>query len=358
MRDRGRRSTVPSISRVFHVKMIQPAVGSPTTLPEFHRAIAFGEVLGVRQRVLVGDEHGRLLQRALAQRRARRRRRRAAERHVQVGLPRDHVERVGVDEAAVVVADVDDDAVARDVVGVEIDVELRQRSRRHVGHVDVAEAVVARLRHVGAPVGDPLPVAQPALGGRRDRADRRRRAPPSPAAVFAIRRTVRRLTLFSSSASRLTRGAGRLAVDRQQVLPALDARAERGRPERDDRRRSSARRTTSYVGAIEVEAEVADAAGRAAAPAGGALMPRCDALSSPIISDAIRRISSGVRAPGDVRLDRGARRGPVHAVELRIEEVVAQQAPGLVEHDRLLLREVHGHLRGHARPRASRGGRA
>ena len=35
MRVRGRRRMVPSISRVFHVKMIQPAVGSPTTLPSF-----------------------------------------------------------------------------------------------------------------------------------------------------------------------------------------------------------------------------------------------------------------------------------------------------------------------------------
>ena len=35
IRERGSRSTVPSISRVFHVKMIHPAVGSPTTLPSF-----------------------------------------------------------------------------------------------------------------------------------------------------------------------------------------------------------------------------------------------------------------------------------------------------------------------------------
>ena len=42
---------------------------------------------------------------------------------------------------------------------------------------------------------------------------------------------------------------------------------------------------------------MADAAAAPPAAAGGALMPRCDAFSSPIISDAMRRISSGVRAP-------------------------------------------------------------
>ena len=50
--------------------------------------------------------------------------------HPQVRLPREHVERVGVDEAAVVVAQVDDDAVALVVLGVEIDVQLVERGRR------------------------------------------------------------------------------------------------------------------------------------------------------------------------------------------------------------------------------------
>ena len=75
-------------------------------------------------------------------------------------------------------------------------------------------------------------------------------------------------------------------------------------------------------------------------------MPRCDAFSSPIISDAMRRISSGVRAPAMNGATVAARRVPVDAVERRVEEVVAQQPPRLVEDDRLLLREVDVQLRG------------
>ena len=99
------------------------------------------------------------------------------------------------------------------------------------------------------------------------------------------------------------------------------------------------------LGAIEIEAEVSDAAGRRAGR-GGALMPRCDAFSSPIISDGDAAHLVGRPRAGDERLDLRPRRGPVDAVERRVEEVVAQQAPRLVEDDRLLLREVDVHLRG------------
>ncbi len=40
---------------------------------------------------------------------------------------REDIERIGVDEASVVVADVDDDAVAGAIFGVEIDVKLGER---------------------------------------------------------------------------------------------------------------------------------------------------------------------------------------------------------------------------------------
>ena len=47
----------------FHVKMIHPAVGSPTTFPTLQRAIPLGEIFRVGQRMLIGDEHSRTLQR-------------------------------------------------------------------------------------------------------------------------------------------------------------------------------------------------------------------------------------------------------------------------------------------------------
>ena len=145
----------------------------------------------------------------------------------------EDVERIGVDEPAVVVADVDDDAVPRDVVGVEVDVQLRQRSGRHVGHVDVAEPIAARPRDVGAAFRDPLPIAQAALGYRRDRTHRHvasaftgrgLRDPQHGAPVH----------LVLEQRVEVDARADRLAVHRDEKLPALDPGAERRRPERDD----------------------------------------------------------------------------------------------------------------------------
>ena len=48
-------------------------------------------------------------------------RREAARQHVEVAAPREHVDRVDVHEAAVVVAHVDDDALLRVILGVEIE---------------------------------------------------------------------------------------------------------------------------------------------------------------------------------------------------------------------------------------------
>ena len=75
-------------------------------------------------------------------------------------LPREHIDRVRIDEPAVVVADVDDHAVARVILGVEIEVELVERRRAHAEHVDVAETAAAHLQHVLAVLLHPLPVQQ------------------------------------------------------------------------------------------------------------------------------------------------------------------------------------------------------
>ena len=104
---------------------------------------------------------------ALAEDRAARHRAEVARRELQIAAPREDVDRIRIDEPAVVVANVDHDAVAAAVLRVEIEVELRERARAHVLHVHVAEPPVADLRDVGAPALDPIAVEQTALG-RRD----------------------------------------------------------------------------------------------------------------------------------------------------------------------------------------------
>src|ERR1017187_132202 len=78
--------------------------------------------------------------------------------HGEIGAAGEHVECVGVDEAAVVVADIDDDALAGAVLRVEVLVELSERAFGHIADMNVAEAVVTDLGDVGAVVLDPLAV--------------------------------------------------------------------------------------------------------------------------------------------------------------------------------------------------------
>src|SRR6185503_1110761 len=68
-------------------------------LTEFQRAIAFGEILSVGERMLVRDQDGRAFERALAEHRAGRGRRVAAHGHRHIAAPREDVNRVGVDES-------------------------------------------------------------------------------------------------------------------------------------------------------------------------------------------------------------------------------------------------------------------
>ena len=138
--------------------MIQPAVGSPTTLPSFRCAIAFGEILGVGERVLIDHQDRRQFERSLAELSARGSGRAAAVGHGEIGTAGQHVQRVSIDKAAVVVADVDDHALLGAVFGVEVDIELRERLLRHIAHVNVAEPAVADSRDVGAIVFHPFAI--------------------------------------------------------------------------------------------------------------------------------------------------------------------------------------------------------
>ncbi len=132
-------------------------------------AITFGEVFGVGERSLIGDQDGGEPQGALTEVRPGGRRRAPARSHGQVVLAREHVDGVLIDEAAVVISDIDDDAFPGLVLYVEIDIELVQRLRGHVGDVHIAEFPVADLVHI-RPVGfDPGSVEQPFFRRKGDR---------------------------------------------------------------------------------------------------------------------------------------------------------------------------------------------
>ena len=120
--------------------------------------------------MLVRDQDRRQLQRALAENASRRGPGQPAPRHHQVAAAREHVERIRIDEAAVVVADIHDDAVLRTVVGIQIEIELAQRPFGHVAHVDVSQPPVARLFDVVTIPFDPLAIHQILLGAHADRA--------------------------------------------------------------------------------------------------------------------------------------------------------------------------------------------
>src|SRR5215208_5621404 len=115
MRERGSRTIVPSSIGWFQVKMIHPAVGSPTTGPRPN----------VRQpsvKSSASDSECWFVTRTVGSSRER--------------WPR--AERAGV------VAHVDDDTGPRLVLGVEILIELVERLLAHVDHVHVAELPAAR----------------------------------------------------------------------------------------------------------------------------------------------------------------------------------------------------------------------
>ena len=288
------------------------------------------------------------LERALAEHRARRRLGHVARRHPQVRLPREDVDRVRVDEAAVVVADVDDDAVARVILGVEIDVQLIERGRAHVDHVHVAEPAAARL--AARTRGCARPTARYSrlfsVAWFVGRTTTSRVAPP------------RRRSTREHDAS-IDRVGEQLVEIHAAVPPAARRRPsmtsptvmlarERRRPERHDVRRREAARPVSYV----ARDRSAGRAGRSPARrrrARDAEMRRvqvADHQAHHAPQLVRRRRRRGARA---VDL---ARRFPVHAVERGIEEVVAQQRPRLAEHLQLLGREVDGELRGDVeRPR-------
>ena len=151
----------------------------------------------------------------------------AARRELEVRLPREHVDGVRIDEPAVVVANVDDDAFRGAVLGVEIHIQLRECLRAHVLHVHVAEPAVADLLDVGAAPFDPIAVDEPALRRQVDRPQhdvaRRRRVGGRP-----HRERHAAIDLLSKSESRFTCGADARVVHREHPVARLDAGERRG----------------------------------------------------------------------------------------------------------------------------------
>ena len=77
----------------------------------------------------IGQQNCRPLQRALAKDAAGGGGGEAAEGHGEITAAGEDVDRVDVDEPAIVVADVDDDSLARPIFGIEVDRQLCQRLR-------------------------------------------------------------------------------------------------------------------------------------------------------------------------------------------------------------------------------------
>src|SRR5690606_32327262 len=88
--------------------------------------------------------------------------------HCEIVPTREYVDRVHVHEAAVVVADVDDDAILRVVLLVEVEDQLIERTLRHRRDVHVTESTAADPLHVRAAALDPVAIDELPLcaGGR------------------------------------------------------------------------------------------------------------------------------------------------------------------------------------------------
>jgi hypothetical protein len=74
----------------------------------------------------------------------------AARCHGEVVRTRENVENISVDEAAVVVTNVDDNAGFGLVLYIQINIELAQSLGRHIRNVHVAEFAAADALHVSA----------------------------------------------------------------------------------------------------------------------------------------------------------------------------------------------------------------
>src|SRR5579859_3209315 len=81
--------------------------------PQTQRPVAFGKVLGVRERVSVGDENGGQLKGALPQHDSCRSCGKATPRHRHVSASREYVDGIGIHEATIVVAYIDHDTLTR-----------------------------------------------------------------------------------------------------------------------------------------------------------------------------------------------------------------------------------------------------
>lgn len=87
-------------------------------------------------------------------------------------MPGEYVERITVDEAAVIVADIHDNGLARLILGIKIEIELIQRCLRHIKHVHISEPSAASLDHIFPVVLYPVAIKQVFLGGLIHRTNR------------------------------------------------------------------------------------------------------------------------------------------------------------------------------------------
>ena len=315
-------------------------------------AVAFGEVLAVGEGGLVGDEDGGETEGTLAEGLTAGDGLAAAEGHEQVVFACEDVDDASVDIAAVVVADVDDDALAGLVFCVEIEVELVEVVVAHGGYVDVAELAAGDAIDVGATVFDPGAVEEATLDGERHGAE-------DGVVLFG---EVRLLAdgvdgcdrddgaFADESGEEIVEVGGGFdggAVDGEYAVTGVDGASfgfrDGGGAEGDDFADDEAVACLEWF-ALEAETETAYADGRgrdgAGAGVGGVELADEEVL--------VAAEFDGGAGTVDVGLPLVAKSGPVVAVEVSVEEAAVECVPELVEDDLLFLIEVDVHAGGDA----------
>ena len=108
--------------------------------------------------MLVCDENSWKLESALTQIAAAGNGPFAASRHIQITAPGENVDDVGIYKSAIVISNVDHDALPALILYIQIDIELRQAAGTHVRQMNVAKLAAAHFFDIRAIRFDPLAV--------------------------------------------------------------------------------------------------------------------------------------------------------------------------------------------------------
>ena len=281
--------------------------------------------------MLIHHQHGGFLQRSLSKLRPRRNRYRASRGHGHVPPTGEHVERIRIHEAAVIVSQVNHHAIAHEVFGIKIESELVERLGAHIVHVHIPQSPIRRLRHVGAAFVYPLPIEQPLLG-------------------VGVHRTHHHATFHGATLQReLNAATNGIQQSPVQVIGARECLTIDGHDAVPNGNTRNSRRTkgnhalhlkgasTLVTGAIHANPELPNRRHREAAGTTGAGM-RSVQLTNHQLQQAAQLVG-GLRG-AHVRRKALAHRIPVHTVHGGIVELITQRRPCLLEGDQLVHMEI------------------